>query len=325
MSRTHRAFTLIELLVVIAIIAVLIGLLLPAVQKVREAAARIKCANNMKQMGVALLHHADARGGHYPQGTMGNVRFSYSYPYEWPTHRVHMLPYLEQTPLYDVLGGPRFDRQNPWVDGGASWPSDVKLTKPELFRCPSDAGLDRVDTLNGSNHFAQFTNYVGVYSGYNDGECVADSDKLTRAVFRFGGFGTRVKLTDIDDGISNTIAMTETLRPMAGGNTTHASVLVQTARAGSAFFYMTNTPNSPAPDVLHAPAAMCQVTRPELNRPCVPYGNGSNDHASARSAHRGGVYTVFCDGSVKFVSDSISLATWRGLGTIAGKEVLGDY
>jgi prepilin-type N-terminal cleavage/methylation domain-containing protein len=315
---TRRAFTLIELLVVIAIIAVLIGLLLPAVQKVREAANRIRCANNLKQLGVALLHHAEARGGHFPQGTMGNVRFSYSDPYEWPTLRVHLLPYLEQHALYDALGGPKFARQNPWTDTGASWPAAAKNLKISVFLCPSDSGY------LGDNYWS-YINSVGIYSGYHDGECVADSDKLTRAVFRFGGYGARVKQTDIDDGISNTIAMTEALRPMPGGNTTIQMITVQTARAGSAFFYMTNTPNSPAPDVLMSAASMCYQNLPQLNRPCLPYGNGSNDHASARSAHRGGVQNVFCDGSVKFISDSVSLSTWRALGTIAGKEVVGDY
>jgi prepilin-type N-terminal cleavage/methylation domain-containing protein len=318
---TRRAFTLIELLVVIAIIAVLIGLLLPAVQKVREAAARIKCANNLKQLGLALHNYADVSDGKLPPGTAGNVRFSYSYPYEWPRFTLHLLPFLEQQSLYEAMGGPLFNQQNPWANGGATWPAVARGLRTSVFLCPSDGG--ELVIYPGTNYAYPLVNYVGVFSGYNDGECVANSNTLARAVFQFGGL--RIRLTDILDGTSSTIAMSEALRPMAGGLTTAQTSLVQTARAGSAFFYLTFGPNSPSPDILHAPADMCQQSLPNLNRPCVPNGNGSNDYATMRSMHPGGVQNVLCDGSVRFIPNSVSLPTWRALGTIQGGEVVGDY
>ena len=97
------------------------------------------------------------------------------------------------------------------------------------------------------------------------------------------------------------------------------------ARAGSAFFYVTQTPNSPSPDILLAAATMCTQSLPNQGRPCLNSGNGSNDYAGARSSHLGGVMVGFCDGSVRFMQDSVSLGTWRALGSIAGGEVLGDY
>src|SRR5205823_956179 len=100
-----RGFTLIELLVVIAIIAVLIGLLLPAVQKVREAANRIKCANNLKQLGLAIHVYADVNNGMVPPGGGCNPYFDWSDTGDEGSFHVFLLPYMEQDNLYKVLGG----------------------------------------------------------------------------------------------------------------------------------------------------------------------------------------------------------------------------
>src|SRR5438067_769906 len=102
---TRHGFTLIELLVVIAIIAVLIGLLLPAVQKVREAAARIKCANNLKQLGLAIHVYADVNNGMVPPGGGCNPFFDWSDTGDLGSFHVFLLPYMEQDNLYKILGG----------------------------------------------------------------------------------------------------------------------------------------------------------------------------------------------------------------------------
>src|SRR5207249_4755836 len=150
-SRTtpRRGFTLIELLVVIAIIAVLIGLLLPAVQKVREAANRIKCANNLKQLGLAAHHYHDVNQ-HLPPG------IGYYPPArgEFGTYFFHLLPYLEQDNLYrSALGSVPF----PPPDGPTTvfYPGNNKVySQPvKVFLCPSDpsVGSDGVVTVDGAS------------------------------------------------------------------------------------------------------------------------------------------------------------------------------
>jgi prepilin-type processing-associated H-X9-DG protein len=142
------------------------------------------------------------------------------------------------------------------------------------------------------------------------------------------GVGTRI--SQITDGTSNTIAMSEALRtilPEFGGGA--APDLATTHRAGGHFFYMTLGPNSASPDfVCGIPAncaTLCGQSLPNLNRPCIGTAGGDNAYASPRSMHPGGVNALFCDGSVHLIPPGISLPTWRAMGTIAGGEVLGDF
>jgi prepilin-type processing-associated H-X9-DG protein len=304
-----------ELLVVIAIIAVLIGLLLPAVQKVREAANRMSCSNNLKQLGLAL-HNYHAGCGSFPPGTKSPVRFSYSDPYEWVYFLDYLLPYLEQDNYYKAVDGPSFRLQNPWV---ITWPKDVNGVNQPGFQCPSDLGA----TMSPyQTSLIPLSNYLGVFSAYNDGENANRSNPPARAVFNMA---RPTRLADINDGTSNTIAVAEYVRGLNGLN---LRGYYYTNRAGSQFLYMTLTPNSTAPDNLLDSPNSCgpgsDGNAPQLNRPCVAGATDSN-YASPRSMHPGGVNVLRCDGSVCFVQNSISLGTWRALGTIAGGEVIGDY
>jgi prepilin-type N-terminal cleavage/methylation domain-containing protein/prepilin-type processing-associated H-X9-DG protein len=328
-GRPRLGFTLIELLVVIAIIGVLIGLLLPAVQKVREAANRLRCQNNLKQIGLAL-HNYESANGCFPTGIKASKYFSYDYTsangYEW-TYFIHMiLPQLEQQAYYSVIDGPNFNIPNPWTTPG-SWPTAASTTIPFLL-CKSDPG-DEVAKLTGSLSLPK-SNYLGIFSGLKDVD-VRDgtfpSDQ--RALFQIGA---ATRFADIMDGTSNTMAVAEYLRGMPGAPNGDWRGEIITNRAGAHLLFVTNTPNSSAPDVTidYAPG-FCDPgnNQPQLNLPCVADNSnngGGNNYASPRSRHPGGVNVVLCDGSVRFITDSVSLTTWRSLGYIADGQVLGsDY
>jgi prepilin-type N-terminal cleavage/methylation domain-containing protein/prepilin-type processing-associated H-X9-DG protein len=223
MSRTRRsAFTLIELLVVIAIIAILIGLLLPAVQKVRDAAARAKCQNHLKQIGLALHNHHDTVGAMPPGVTRsgGSPRL-----FEYWSWQARILPYIEQDNLYRLADD--WQRKTgsyltssppyywwPWGDFWANWataqPNPALGQLLETYQCPADTRVLSVSTQDGMR--IAFTSYLGV-SGtrgdlINNGKPPGDGI-LYWKVGQGGVTPDGVKLVDIPDGTSNTYLVGE--------------------------------------------------------------------------------------------------------------------
>jgi len=333
----RAGFTLIELLVVIAIIAVLIGLLLPAVQKVREAAARISCQNNLKQIGLALHSYHDSEKT-LPRGTY--VQQNFVDP-EWPYFLHYLLPYLEQSTYYEAINsgrwGPGVGPQKPWAYPN-TWPqtgaNSVNGATIAPFICPSDGLGNNPRSISSSLQLCT-SNYLGIFSGLNDGENWYRTFPATQlAVFSMGkGIG----LTAITDGTSNTMAVVEYLKGMPEPDG-EVRGFFYTNRAGCQFLYVTQTPNSSAPDNLldnpgfcpndgKGPGGSSSHNAPNLNLPCVPdaNGGGADNYASARSRHSGGVNVVFCDGHVSFISNDIALSTWRALGFIADGQTPGEY
>jgi prepilin-type N-terminal cleavage/methylation domain-containing protein/prepilin-type processing-associated H-X9-DG protein len=309
MHTRRRAFTLIELLVVIAIIAILIGLLLPAVQKVREAAARAKCANNLKQWGLAMHNMHDVLG-YLPQGNQSNPRRVWV---------VLVWPYVEQGTFYVQFDQTVHFYQQPNTYTGTT--NGIYAKTAPIYYCPSD----RTDALwKGDIYWRSRGSYVINWG--NQMDPYNPSDPLQNPGLGIAPFGytdnasrtmpRKVKITDIIDGTSNTLLMSEVI--MAANDTDYdiRGDFLNDDRPCTMFMTI-NPPNTPIMDV----SPYCNGTTYPLNPPCTNSGSQYAQKA-ARSKHTGGVNTLFGDGSIRFVRNSITPTTWRAWGTMNGGEVV---
>ena len=316
MSRWRRsAFTLIELLVVIAIIAILIGLLLPAVQKVREAAARMKCTNNLKQIGLAI-HNYESANAKLPPGD--------AYVGSHGTWQVVILPYIEQGPLfglYQNFGGNNTaagytGTATPTYGSAANLP--VTSVTLSILTCPSDPNAGKGTTLNFgvSSH-----NYAVNWGNTVRRQTTFQSVPFLGAPFAFNS--AKFRWSDILDGLSNTLLAAEVLQGISVAGSPNITDLRGFTWWGPAAGFMTfNGPNSASPDRMQA-TSYCN-NQPAQGLPCVFDTNTDNQYA-ARSKHVNGVNACLGDGSVRFFSNNIDIATWRALGTTQGTEALNDF
>jgi len=306
-----RAFTLVELLVVIAIIGVLVALLLPAVQAAREAARRTQCLNHLKQIALSMHNFSDTQGG-LPPATPGVSPY-----WGMGTWQAATLPYIEGGNVaatyydYGVAGGRKYDHADN-IAGATG-----KTLK--FWLCPSDM-RNKSGWPGGAAGNVTYHNY-----GVNFGNTAIDDGSAKWAVDTHNGFtfqqapfmtGKPQRLALITDGLSNTLMASEFI--VGQRNDLRGNGWWATASG----FVVSLKPNDTSPDLSWSSTAWCDAKTP--NPPCAIKPN-ANYVFGARSRHPVGVNVALCDGSIRFVNNSVTGAIWHDLGTSAGGEVIGPY
>jgi prepilin-type N-terminal cleavage/methylation domain-containing protein/prepilin-type processing-associated H-X9-DG protein len=350
-SPRARGFTLIELLVVVAIIGILMALLLPAVQQAREAARRIQCTNNLKELGIALHNYHDIVGCLPPGQLEGNDWCDYS-------AHVFLLPYMDQRALYaainftDVYVAPfNLNQGAYWY---STWNRTVWYTTVNGLLCPSD--IDRLTNPHGHNNYAgnsgsspDSTQDMGPFNGpfiaggpgkgWNNENCYT----ATRCY----------SLRDITDGLSHTAAFSEKVKgisnnprdPLGPSSTVFSVPLGHSDPSIAWDYYLVCKRINPRTAALMT--GMGYTTDPNgvgclwhngyppqtrythvmtPNTSSCNYdgggGDGNRGAHTASSRHPGGVNVLFCDGRVKFLKDTVAPQTWWAIGTKSNGEVV---
>ncbi len=309
-GKANKAFTLIELLVVIAIIAVLIGLLVPAVQKVREAANRMSCTNNLKQWGIAL-HSFHDNNGRFPAGTSspGIPARNGGWGYSW---MVPILPFIEQESIFKKIDL----NQDIW--GNANNGAALNQVSFKTLFCPSSP-LTNIGGDLANGNLAAYTNYVGIAGSASEATASTWNDTQHGIIGSKGVLypNSKVRMADLTDGTTNIILVSEHGNNITDVNGNKQDVRGSTPHSFAMGFTILGTPSGGG-DPGDGRAFNTTTIRYQINMPKA-YGQpgvANNNYANncpINSAHSGGVNTLIGDASVKFLRDSLTLATLQQL------------
>ncbi len=310
MSTRRSGFTLIELLVVIAIIGVLIALLLPAVQAAREAARRMQCTNNLKQVALAM-HNYEGIHGRLPSARTNS-------PHYWSS-LAQILPQLEGSTLYNVINFDHSTAPNARNNYDMANTTAISFVIA-AYLCPSDRKQPPVVTGYGP------TNYFAVAGSGTMAKTLGDG-------LMFDGSG--VRFAEVTDGLSNTSAFAESIKGSGVDSTSPAAfdLLGQFKGGGGYSSTFTEAACDAIPDYsglrgsrwfhgsMSGGSTVNHYWAPNSKR--ADCAGDTNGLFSARSFHPGGVNAAFADGHIQFVKDTVNPTAWRALATRAGGEVIG--
>ena len=318
----RRGFTIVELLVVIAIIGLLIALLLPAVQAVRESARRSACSNNLRQIGLALAVHESSRRA-FPMGVSWSNPTQTS-PVVLLRWTMLILPFFEESAL---LQGMNLSLPSSTATDYVDQNAPLLSKSPAVFRCPSESNIAPIWERYGVG------NYPGCFSALGDmvefdaypTRFAMDTGPLApvnaacKEVHAIFNWNIARRSAKVPDGLSQTMAVSEVISPANDlrGKWSHDWGCHFSARRG---------PNSTLPDQIVQWAVDC-CSPIMANIPGAPIMGRSdiqwsNANYAARSRHPGGVHACMLDGSVRFVRDEVNLSTWQAMASIDGGEVV---
>jgi prepilin-type N-terminal cleavage/methylation domain-containing protein len=319
-AKRARGFTLVELLVVIAIIGVLVALLLPAVQAAREAARRSQCSNNFKQLGLAMHNYHDTLGT-FPPGVLSpglNANFN-PIATSGQSFLIPLLPFMEQKPLYDQV--------QPFLMTRASkdMPSRLMNTKIKTLVCPSDGNSPQDGSAHTPSDTAPADNDDGFIGNYvvcnGNQEITAANSKDMNGIFYFL---SRNGFASITDGTSNTVMSSEILVVIQGTDRDWRGRYWR-ADHNSILFSTILPPNPGGATQIADKCRTCKAS-PNSSPPHAPCQQSTDPQVIyARSNHPGGVNAGLADASVRFISSTINVQTWKDLGTRAGGETPTDF